>query len=342
MFCKNCGHKLEDDAKFCSNCGTKVTTVKMIEPEIEEVKEPEVEEKEVQQPEVEEVKDQEAEEKEVQQPEVEEVKEPETEVPEVEKSEAVSEWYYVENNDSKGSFTLDEMKAKIESKEIKKSTLVWKASMTDWAKLEDTELSEFLVDEAEAKVWYYVENNDSKGPFSSTEMNGFLMSGILNNDSFIWKEGMADWSRLRNTELCTNEVPAPRVEPVSHNAAHSMPNNVKEKSIGLCIVLSIVTCGIYCLYWLYCLAIDLNDLCDSQNQEKGSDAGLVIVLSIVTCGIYQLYFMYKAGKMLASLTRSNGTHPSDDSVILLVLSIFGLPLISYCIIQSNINDFAKN
>ena len=50
MFCKNCGHKLEDDAKFCSNCGTKVTTVKMIEPEIEEVKEPEVEEKEVQQP----------------------------------------------------------------------------------------------------------------------------------------------------------------------------------------------------------------------------------------------------------------------------------------------------
>ena len=270
MFCKNCGHKLEDDAKFCSNCGTKVTTVKMIEPEIEEVKEPEVEEKEVQQPEVEEVKEPEVEEKEVQQPEVEEVKEPETEVPEVEKSEAVSEWYYVENN-------------------------------------------------------------DSKGPYSSTEMKSFLMSGILNNDSFIWKEGMADWSRLRNTELCTNEVPAPRVEPAFNNAAHSMPNNVKEKSIGLCIVLSIVTCGIYCLYWLYCLAKDLNDLCDSQNQEKGSDAGLVIVLSIVTCGIYQLYFMYKAGKMLASLTRSNGTHPSDDSVILLVLSIFGLPLISYCI-----------
>ena len=117
---------------------------------------------------------------------------------------------------------------------------------------------------------------------------------------------------------------------------------VKEKSIGLCVVLSLVTCGIYSIYWLYTIAHDLNDLCESQNQEKGAEPGLVVVLSIVTCGIYLLYYLWKAGKMVSSLTRSNGHHPSDDSIVLMVLSILQLSLVSYCILQSHINGFAKD
>lgn len=324
MFCKNCGHKLSDDAKFCSNCGTKV------EVETDEETEEIVEPLEI-----------------VDETQTEEMSETTETSKDEEKSESsqppVSEWYYVENNDSKGSFTLDEMKAKLESNEIKASTLVWKASMTDWKKLEDTELAEFLHVDTE-KDWYYVENNDSKGPFSLEEMKSMISRGVLNNDSFVWKTGMQDWVRLKNTELATKSPVAPVFTNTNTNTATSTYayTNVKEKNIGLCILLSFVTCGFYCLYWLYCLAKDLNELCESQGQEKGSDGGLVLILSIVTCGIYQLYYMYKAGKLISSLTRSNGTHPSDDSVILLILSIFGLPLISYCIIQSNINDFAKN
>lgn len=325
MFCKNCGHKLSDDAKFCSNCGTKV--------EVET--EAEVEEEIVEPLEI------------VDETQTEEVSKTTETSKDEEKSESsqppVSEWYYVENNDSKGSFTLDEMKAKLESNEIKASTLVWKASMTDWKKLEDTELAEFLHVDTE-KDWYYVENNDSKGPFSLEEMKSMISRGVLNNDSFVWKTGMQDWVRLKNTEFAIKSPVAPVFTNTNTNTATSTYayTNVKEKNIGLCILLSFVTCGFYCLYWLYCLAKDLNELCESQGQEKGSDGGLVLILSIVTCGIYQLYYMYKAGKLISSLTRSNGTHPSDDSVILLILSIFGLPLISYCIIQSNINDFAKN
>ena len=324
MFCKNCGHKLSDDAKFCSNCGTKV------EVETDEETEEIVEPLEI-----------------VDETQTEEMSETTETSKDEEKSESsqppVSEWYYVENNDSKGSFTLDEMKAKLESNEIKASTLVWKASMTDWKKLEDTELAEFLHVDTE-KDWYYVENNDSKGPFSLEEMKSMISRGVLNNDSFVWKTGMQDWVRLKNTELATKSPVAPVFTNTNTNTATSTYayTSVKEKNIGLCILLSFVTCGFYCLYWLYCLAKDLNELCESQGQEKGSDGGLVLILSIVTCGIYQLYYMYKAGKLISSLTRSNGTHPSDDSVILLILSIFGLPLISYCIIQSNINDFAKN
>ena len=228
------------------------------------------------------------------------------------------------------------MKAKITSGEINGSTLVWKASMKDWERLENTELNEFISTSSSSNDWYYVENNDSKGPFSESDMKGFMDSGILTGNSFVWKTGMQDWQRLKNTELAGNE--RVHVEP-----SFSFTSGVvKEKSIGLCVVLSLVTCGIYGIYWLYTIAHDLNDLCESQNQEKGAEPGLVVVLGIVTCGIYSLYYLWKAGKMVSSLTRSNGHHPSDDSIVLMVLSLLQLSLVSYCILQSHINGFAKD
>lgn len=322
MFCKNCGHEISDDAKFCSNCGTKVEVDKDIVVPVavvdktEEVAENNVEETlnttNVEQSDV----------------EVESVNENESTTP-------VKEWYYVSNNDSKGSFSIDEMKAKITSGEINGSTLVWKASMKDWERLENTELNEFI-STSSSNDWYYVENNDSKGPFSESDMKGFIDSGVLTGNSFVWKTGMQDWQRLKNTELAGNEKV--HVEP----SFSFTTGIVKEKSIGLCVVLSLVTCFIYSIYWLYTIAHDLNDLCESQNQEKGAEPGLVVVLSIVTCGIYLLYYLWKAGKMVSSLTRSNGHHPSDDSIVLMVLSILQLSLVSFCILQSHINDFAKD
>ena len=312
MFCKNCGHEISDDAKFCSNCGTKVEVdedivvpVAVVDKIEEEVNESEVETNK------------------------------EESLNENESTTSVKEWYYVSNNDSKGSFSIDEMKAKITSGEISGNTLVWKASMKDWERLENTELNEFI-STSTSNDWYYVENNDSKGPFSESDMKGFMDSGILTGNSFVWKTGMQDWERLKNTELTGNE--RVHVEP----SFSFTTGVVKEKSIGLCVVLSLVTCGIYGIYWLYTIAHDLNDLCESQNQEKGAEPGLVVVLGIVTCGIYSLYYLWKAGKMVSSLTRSNGHHPSDDSIVLMVLSILQLSLVSYCILQSHINGFAKD
>lgn len=323
MFCKNCGHEISDDSKFCSNCGTKVEVDEDIVVPVtvvdktEEVAENNVEETlnttNVEQSDV-------------------EVKS----VNENESTTSVKEWYYVSNNDSKGSFSIDEMKAKITSGEINGSTLVWKASMKDWERLENTELNEFISTSSSSNDWYYAENNDSKGPFSESDMKGFIDSGILTGNSFVWKTGMQDWQRLKNTELAGNKTV--HVEP----SFSFTTGVVKEKSIGLCVVLSLVTCGIYSIYWLYTIAHDLNDLCESQNQEKGAEPGLVVILSIVTCGIYLLYYLWKAGKMVSSLTRSNGHHPSDDSIVLMVLSILQLSLVSYCILQSHINGFAKD
>lgn len=53
--------------------------------------------------------------------------------------------------------------------------------------------------------------------------------------------------------------------------------SVKQRSVALCVVLTIVTCGLYGLYWMYCLHQDVCTL-----SETKSSAGMAIVLMLLT------------------------------------------------------------
>jgi hypothetical protein len=105
------------------------------------------------------------------------------------------------------------------------------------------------------------------------------------------------------------------------------------RSIGMCIVLSIVTCGIYAVYWLYQLLRIQYRLTGQQSQ-----AGLDIVLGIITCGIYYIYLAWKMGKMESEAARQHGMPPRDDSVMYVILHIFALAIINYAIWQANLNQ----
>ena len=112
---------------------------------------------------------------------------------------------------------------------------------------------------------------------------------------------------------------------------------VKERSVAVAIILSIITCGIYGLYWLACMSDDLNAL-TGCNETSG---GTVVLLSIVTCGIYNWYWLYKAGEKVDMLKSRNGVQSSNSSIIYLLLGIFGLSIVSYALIQDEINNHAQ-
>lgn len=109
---------------------------------------------------------------------------------------------------------------------------------------------------------------------------------------------------------------------------------VQKRDLAICIILSIVTCGIYGLYWLFCLNNDSNAVSNESNPTSGVT---VILLTIVTCGLYGLYWMYKTGNQLDNACQQRGMAASSRGVLYLVLSIFGLGIISYALMQDTLN-----
>ena len=113
------------------------------------------------------------------------------------------------------------------------------------------------------------------------------------------------------------------------------PGRVSPRSIPLYIILSIVTCGIFAIYWLVCLVNDLNTTAGTFNDTTG---GVVLVLTIVTCGIYGIYWMYKAGEKVSLIKARRGQPTGNDAILYLILQLLGFGIINYCLIQNEINQ----
>lgn len=110
----------------------------------------------------------------------------------------------------------------------------------------------------------------------------------------------------------------------------------QNRSVAMCIVLTLVTCGIYGFYWMYCIHNDVQEVCGHPMQTEG---GMVIVLTLVTCGIYGVYWCYKMGQFL---DEARGTPGGSQSIAYLLLSLFGLDIIALALMQSELNRFSPN
>lgn len=109
---------------------------------------------------------------------------------------------------------------------------------------------------------------------------------------------------------------------------------MSQRSILLCILLSIVTCGLYEIYWI----VKLNDELNASSGRLGTSGGVVILLSLVTCGLYHLYWAYQMGTAVEQI-RARFHEPSSSApVIYLLLSLFGLPIVAYALMQNELNQ----
>lgn len=113
---------------------------------------------------------------------------------------------------------------------------------------------------------------------------------------------------------------------------------ITRRGIATAIILSFITCGIYMLYWLYCIVTDLNMASGEVDDTSG---GTVVLLDIVTCGIYLLYWYYKAGGKVNKIHYLNGQQ-QDSSVglLYLLLALFGFGIVSMALIQNELNKVA--
>lgn len=107
-------------------------------------------------------------------------------------------------------------------------------------------------------------------------------------------------------------------------------------SIGVGIILTIITCGIYGLFWQYKQMEVLN----AWLGRKEYDFWIWLLLSLVTCGIFALYYEYTMAKGLNEVQEKNGLRVNEDLALLSVLlALFGAGVASLAIQQGEINKF---
>ena len=107
----------------------------------------------------------------------------------------------------------------------------------------------------------------------------------------------------------------------------------QNRSIAKCIVLSIITCGIYGMYWFVVATDDVGRV----TNRPGTSGGLSLVFSLITCGIYGLYWAWSLGEKLDA-----AGVPGSFPIIFLVLNIFGFSLVTLALIQNELNKYTPN
>ncbi|MCR5503587.1 MAG: DUF4234 domain-containing protein [Lachnospiraceae bacterium] len=118
---------------------------------------------------------------------------------------------------------------------------------------------------------------------------------------------------------------APPVTPPGSGAG-IMPRN-----IAVAIILSIVTCGIYGIYWFIVLTNEANQLSGHPDDTSG---GIAFLLTLVTCGIYGWFWAAKMGEKTDII---KGNPAGSSNVLFILLQIFGLGIVNYALAQDAIN-----
>ena len=107
-------------------------------------------------------------------------------------------------------------------------------------------------------------------------------------------------------------------------------------SIAVDVLLTLVTCGVYNLFWQARQFRALNAFLGSERFRFWS----WLFLSLLTCGLYHVYIEYVIGQAITQVQRSLGKEVSANlPLICLLVSIFGLTLVADAIQQHEINAF---
>lgn len=106
---------------------------------------------------------------------------------------------------------------------------------------------------------------------------------------------------------------------------------IKERSIVAAIIFSIITCGIYSIYWM----IKLNDEILSVSKEKGQSGVVVFLFSILTCGIYSYFWNYKMGTCIDKI---KGNQNGNTGILYIILSLVGLNIVGMVLMQDALNN----
>ena len=114
---------------------------------------------------------------------------------------------------------------------------------------------------------------------------------------------------------------------------------IRKRSLATCIILTLITCGIYGLYWYYCLIEEMKIVTGEQEEMS---AAMTVFVTVITCGIYGWIWFYRAGEKVDRIRQARGENASSLGIIYALLAVMCLPIVDYCLIQDEFNKLAED
>lgn len=117
---------------------------------------------------------------------------------------------------------------------------------------------------------------------------------------------------------------------------------IEQRSIATNVILFLVTCGIYGIFWFITITNDTKTI----SGDADFSGGKYFLLNLVTCGIFGIYWGYKLGQNI-NKAKVERNMPTEDLpilyLILMALNYFcGVTgIITYCLAQNELNEIAK-
>lgn len=167
-----------------------------------------------------------------------------------------------------------------------------------------------------------------------------------------------------SSKVRTKVEEATASKPLSNTSYNSDSNNVNgsaytnssnSNSVGLgsmyinsnrsvvkVIVFTIVTCGIYPLFFYHGLSRDVNIICEGDGKHT---RGIFeyIVFSILTCGIYPYIWIFGVANRMCNYAADHGVRIREDGTTIILWYLFGIlvcgigPFVALYYICNNIN-----
>ena len=113
-----------------------------------------------------------------------------------------------------------------------------------------------------------------------------------------------------------------------------VPREEAVRNIVVSLILTILTCGLYDLYWNAKQMKTMNSLLGREELSFWT----WFLVSIITCGLFHLYYEYKMGLALVEIQETYDMRVDHNlPIISLFLSIFGFSFVVDAIHQNEIN-----
>ncbi len=110
---------------------------------------------------------------------------------------------------------------------------------------------------------------------------------------------------------------------------------IYKRKIGVCIILSIVTFGIYQIYWEYLLVKNTRAIQKNESSCTGE------MLCLVLVPFYSLYWWITRGKIVKDQFSEHGYSAVGNEIAYLILCLFGLSIVSMAIMQNDFNSLSS-